>query len=399
MISFHVPASHVPGAFRPAKFAKYLPEFGWEPVVLSAFQPPHSPVHRNVQNDSPESSQIAGTKPWMPAFRGKDRLHGLLPYWANGISWYFPALQAGLRLAARQEFDLIWATTPPPVALMVGRALKAKLGIPLVVDYRDPWSLSAYKPQSKLNDWLDLLVERRVLKQADRIVVTTPEIGEHLIRISQSQIHPAVIYNGVDLADFSSIQAVVHPGTIAHIGSIYGQRIGVAIRFFDALLTLEQENPALSTSLAVRFIGAVDKSVALSARRLNRVRVEFVESVTHLEAIQAMKETQLLLLINEPIEVTSLPSKVFEYLASARPILSLGAESGKIGILLRDFPDCVHIEPQPAQINRSLQFLLSQTAVDSGKRSTFLHQYDRKELTRQLATLFDTFSPRPVSRA
>jgi hypothetical protein len=180
IVTYHFPPSPAVGGIRPAKFAKYLPEFGWTPFVLTIRE-------ESVKNPDPKRlTELAGTRiarsaVWPNLVQLLNRLkRGLLPKWARGghtlefpnsaeqyaalkdgflvnkvsqlkkflksvfelpdqqVGWLVPAVAEGYRLLRRERFDLIYATAPQETATLVAYALSRLSGTKLLLDFRDP---------------------------------------------------------------------------------------------------------------------------------------------------------------------------------------------------------------------------------------------------------------------
>jgi hypothetical protein len=256
----------------------------------------------------------------------------------NRIGWLPWARSAGLRLCRGWRPDLIFASGPPFTALLAARSISARLRVPWIPELRDRWADDPYGIgvypdwRLKLNDWL----ERRVLNTAKGLVTVTEPWAQFYRRKYGKPL--ATIYNGYDPADFPepterTLRAPKAPLIIGYTGGIYpGKRDPTPL--FQAL---HQLGPA-GAEFRVVFCGTDPSHVFPLAERAGvRHLVEVRPSVPYQQSLAFQREADLLLLMqwNDPREQGSCPGKLFEYVASLRPIIVLGLEDGVPATIVR----------------------------------------------------------------
>jgi len=222
------------------------------------------------------------------------------------------------------------------LAYGVGRSVRRHCGIPWVADLRDPWTgIHHYDqfPATALARALDRRMEERVLREADRVVVVSPTMATQFA-VSVPRTYD-VITNGFDPDDFRA--AALPPAgdrfVIRHIGNL--SRTQIPGTLWLALRDLESEVGKL---VRVELIGNVDGTAMEAAARYGvQEQVKVLPYVDHGEAVRLMRTSHaLLLVINDVPQAASIVTgKIFEYVASGRPVVGIGLEHGDAASILR----------------------------------------------------------------
>jgi glycosyltransferase involved in cell wall biosynthesis len=397
MLSFRFPPIVVPNSFRSGKFAKYLPEFGWRPVILTAGAAPGNQLDPGLRSELPDSLVIRTTPGRIPTLRGFTFLRKWVPFLAIDNLWRHYAYREALRLIDQWQCEVIWSTAPPPGCHLLAVELKKKTGLPVVLDYRDPWTDNPHHHYpTRWHRLYSLRLEKQVQQYADKAITVSRAFAGRIESISPVSERPwsdaLIIPNGYDPIDFEEPKVSRHPFVVAHIGSIYRGRVPVALHIIESLALLENIDPALSQKLRLRFVGTIDSRIEVAVRTcLKQTRVEFVGNVTHAEAVRSMYEASLLLLVNDYVEMGSTTSKIYEYLATDRSILSIGC-SEPVRELINGLEGCQHVNgDSPHKTADAIQSLL---VVDTrsglkARRRQILDKYTRRSLTQDLAMLLN----------
>lgn len=367
LICYYFPPSGGPGVQRVLKFARYLPDFGWAPTVLTvrpgdAAYPELDPA---MQAEVPATVPVERTRAWDPyalyaRMLGKQKSETVgvgfiseedagwkerLARWIRAniflpdarVGWVPFALRRGRRLLQAGGFDVIVTSGPPQSTHLIGRGLARRFRIPWVADFRDPWTDMSYYSQLPLTTparRLDAHLEQRVLDEADVVVAVSPSLGQLLARKTVSPV--AVIQNGFDEADFEDVTPMPGEGfVLAHTGNLTGQQNPVGL--WQALRRLRGEGKI--PALRLRMVGHVDAEVlqSLHAHGLETM-LERVPYVPHAEAVRYMVGAELLMLgINRvPKAELIVTGKIFEYMAAGRPVLGVGPVPGDAAALLEE---------------------------------------------------------------
>lgn len=386
LIAYYFPPIGGSGVQRPAKFVKYLPEFGWQPYVISTDRPygdgaegrdetlladlptdlrvwrvptpQPQPVYRLAQwlgwrSVAVEAYRRGETPPPAPTSPAENRPPGrwaqlrhtlLAPlylihnppvdpalYWALGI---VPLAQ---RMIREEQIDVVLTTVPPWSALLTGALLRRLTGRPWVADFRDPWTDNefTYAP-TPLRRRVDEFLERRLLDRTDAVISVTPPWLEGLRAKTRRADKPFVLTpNGWDRDDFPELtpaRAALPPPAPAdgrivllHPGSAYQ---GETLPLLAALDRLAAAGVELER-LRFHFVGFTHPEdwAAIAASPHSRLFRLDLARVPHDQALRMMREAHVLLLLLRKGPGAS-SGKVFEYMVVGRPVLSIGAGVG-----------------------------------------------------------------------
>lgn len=333
------------GAMRPLKLCRHLPAAGWQPVVLcdARLDEPMDPrLLASLPVDSivfpwwrPGSEKAWATLREHPSLqRGVGSARARRPALAVNPEWvpfgeHLPHLRHALR-AARKALrevpcEAIVVSIDPHAGAWVGQHLARETGLPLVLDFRDPWSVCELRRPMRPPP-IRLLVdrlERRAVDQAAAIVLNTETARSHYIRhyrdLPRDRFH--CIRNFSDLEPpQESVEPVREPANLLFLGNL--RRFIEGEPLFALLAELKRRGRT-SEELRLVISGTCpDESLQLAERHGVRSWIEVREPVTSREMI-ALMERSLLLVILMNRTVQRLPAKLFEYLVSSRPILAL----------------------------------------------------------------------------
>ena len=368
------------GVQRAAKFTKYLGRFGWSPTVLTVSNPSVPVLDRSLERELPAETQIIRAPSWEPGYRLKAQAAGgdreqtkkrSLKRWLIQLAgrlastvlqpdpqvlWYPGAVREGKRRLQAERFDAVLATAPPFSAFLVGAALARFARIPLVVDYRDEWTISnRYWENKKLgavSAAVQARMEANVLRAASTVIATTRASAESLREQCQragSNAHVTWIYNGFDAEDFSGRVApaqdrsrfrLVYTGTLWNLTSVES--------LVRAVRKLSEAHPELCRKLEIVIAGRRTdvQSKYVESLREHACQVETHDYLSHGEALDLLcnADAGCLLLSDVPGAARVVPAKLFEYMASARPILAI-IPRGETWDLLNQHPQAHRFLP------------------------------------------------------
>ena len=342
IIAYHYPPLAGAGMLKIYRTSRYLPQFGWEPLVLTVKNP--EPYHRA---DNPIPAGVRVFRSWripggnllarvLRRFKIDERSL-LLP--DQHVLWIPATFIYGLYLIVRYRVDLIYVTGPPYSALIVGALLKAITHRPLVVDVRDPWSFNAARRgyPSKIHRWLDAFFEKWVLKLANSITCIYQITADGYRRLySWTGAKIAVFYDTVDLNDLPVQVKLYSIFTLTYLGSFYPpfHSLEATLQAIQMLLEQEEIDPA---RFRFNYVGPPDKT-------FDRLVAQFkITAVVNQTGYQPLKEAQLeaaksqmLLLL---LEFATINTKLFDYLATGNTILAVVPEFKELSDLLERYAD------------------------------------------------------------
>ena len=348
-VSYFFPPLGGAGVYRSLKFCKYLPEWGWATDVISAHAsneihddsllsqiPSQTRVYR-PKNDIPNYTRLSYRLSHLPLlWRLNIVLQGVLGFPDNKRTWAKLAYKTGLKIFRSGQTDLIYTTFNPYAAHQVGLWLKCKTGLPWVADYRDPWSDGPLH-MAGLPDWIvarHRRLEHRVAITADHHVFAHPQIAQAFRERHGLPLHKvSCITNGFDPEDFvgwsrpSTYRQRIH---IVHLGTFYGPYNPNPLK--RALLLAKEKYPNLAESIKLVFVGGTP----VSFEDIPGLKIEVMDRVSHHEALRQLQDADIALNVYESsVGKHNISGKLFEYLASERPILAIVPKDGATANIVR----------------------------------------------------------------
>ena len=351
------------GSLRPAGLAKYLPEFGWEAIILTARLPGSpAPEFRVIETpykdtlgfgkrllglDSEQNvmTQVAQLKKKLHIRSEKSALDFLLAAWGEITAYPDPqkgwrpfAVRAGDDFLQQEPVNALISTSSPVTSHIVAKGLKDKHGIPWVADFRDLWTQNHYYPYSPLRRAIESRLELRTLHKADALVTVSEPASAKLGTLHKGK-SIYVIGNGFDPVEVNSPCAdLADKFAITYTGNLYpGKQSPEPL--FAALRDLIAQGIMDANDVEVRFYGAEAGWIDKQAERHGlRDIVKQFGLVPRDVALNKQRESQLLLLLkwNAPKEQQAYSAKIFEYMAARRPILAIGGSNDVLSELLDD---------------------------------------------------------------
>jgi glycosyltransferase involved in cell wall biosynthesis len=419
IISYYFPPMGAGGVQRTLKFVRYLPVFGWEPIVLTVKDVLYHARDGSLLEEVEERTIIrtesldpqrlvrrwkrkTGTEPSIERrFPFLEILNRSFLPWVlvpdSKILWVPYAIREARRWIDSQEIDVVFTTSPPQSVHLAGLGLKRRTGLPWIADFRDNWRTKQYERtptpiHKRINDGM----VQRVVRAADRIITVATPITEDLIRRSgRSEAHFSTLPNGYDPADFAGIQPRSQDRfTMTYCGALdLVRNPDVFLRGVEVAL---RDRPELRKKLRIQLVGSVygiDLDGMIRHYDLNDI-VQVVGYVSHQHCIEIMMDSDLLLLIvSEKTGSDLVTGKIFEYLAAGKPILALvpGGEAEK---LILKYARGSVVPPDDAagvavQVSRAFTLWERGELKLSIPRWKGIEPYERRVQTETLAGILD----------
>jgi glycosyltransferase involved in cell wall biosynthesis len=329
---------------RTLRFAKYLPERGWKPTILTVRPAAYESKSEAAGNEIPEGLTVrrvfaADAARHFRMFGYYPRSLAVPDRW---ITWKLFAVRAALSLIREHNICAIWSTFPIASAHAIGEEVARRSGLPWLAEFRDPMWQGDYPPDPRLNTaWKRL--EERIFERASRIIVTTPSAKDlYAKRFSLfPQQNITVIQNGYDEEVFERASVGLQVGTqvkrihLLHSGAIYTSERDPT-QFFAAIAALKVAGQITNDSfhITLRATGN-DKILSEELARLNiEDIVELAPSVDYLSAIREMMSVDGLIILQAANCNAQIPAKLYEYLRARKPILALTDPGGDTAAVL-----------------------------------------------------------------
>lgn len=335
------------GVYRSLSFVRYLPNYGWRTTVVAPRGDAFWIRDESLLAKIPPECRVVRTSTWsgqgvLSATRAQRepsptrsshrfalarRAGSALLVPDTYLGWYPFALRAALHEARATKFDAVYSTSPPETSHLVGDAVRARVGLPWVADFRDPWmNLRLLDPPSAMHARLHRALEARVCAHASAVVVTT-RWHESVLREEYPRAQVARVPNGYDGDDARSVAALApgaSPMRFVHAGMLTQKRS--AVPFLEALAAFFERRPQARPDVEVEFVGAREDENERAAARLSLTdRVRFRASLAHDEVLRLERQAHVLLLIKHADSRYDglVPGKLYEYIGLARPVLAL----------------------------------------------------------------------------
>ncbi len=495
IITYYWPPSGGSGVQRWVKFAKYLPQNGWQPVIYTPENPEFSLIDRTLEDDIPEEAVILkrpilepygiyrrlsgkggavsreaagqvetvaadfpedGTATAQGGWPGvhtedetanapkkmaaspengayvspkaltatgtevnpinaqKKSLGQKISLWIRGnlfipdprCLWVRPSVKFLKKYLEEHPVDIIVSTGPPHSMHLIARRLARETGLPWVADFRDPWTRMFYfkhLPLTRMALRRNKRLEQKVLDDASAVVAVSPLVQDEFRQMTSTPV--TLITNGFDEEDFETADTemrvleeetgsenedlfnIVHTGLFAADGN--------PLELWKVLSEIAQSDGEFASRLRIRLSGKTDRQIldSISEAGLGKNLVN-LGYVSHDEAVreQCGASALILPLRREPEYRATLPGKLFEYLASRRPVIGIGQTDGAMARLLTDahagatfdWDDAGGLKKEVLRCwSLSREGRLLDNDADIGR-------YSRKRLTREMAGLFDS---------
>ncbi|MDI6867846.1 glycosyltransferase [Methanoculleus sp.] len=403
------------GGIRLYGLAKYLPEHGWKPIILTPTLPGEpDPRFRVIQ--TPYEDVIALWKKRM-RLNPKESLNeqfclskkknqpsiiDRLVYLPSEIitypdpqkGWYKHAIKAGDQLLQEVKIDAILSSSKPEICHLIARNLAEKYQIPWVADLRDLWTQNPYLNHCALRRFAEKRLELRTLGKASALVTVSKPLADDLSRLhTHNPVY--VITNGFDpeVARFDPPE-LTDKFTITYTGSLYdGKRDPSTL--FKALKNLIKDGTIDPDRVEVRFFGSQDPWLFDEIRDANLDGIVKVFGfIPREQALQRQRESHLLLLLlwNNPKEKGVYTGKVFEYLAARRPIIAVGGpEESVVKDLLNETQAGQYtssLEDLEVALSRYYSEYVRTGAVPRTEESA-IFKYSQLEMAKKFAAVLD----------
>lgn len=411
MVAHQFPPVGGSGVQRSAKFAKYLPLYGWEPVVLTRDKGKMVLRDESLLKELPEDMEIIRTPaydltvlPWVFSKVGKFIAWKILI--PDGeVLWMKKAVGTCIERIQAGDIDVLYTTSSPYSDHLFGLEVKNHYpNLFWLADFRDEWTNNPYlidKPHRLSRMKKEREMEKEVLKKADVLVTNTPVMKENFVRLNpgiglETRMH--VIPNGFDTEDFEGFrQKKIQNSqfTITYTGALYGRRKPDLV--LEAVGNLVRKGKIQKDRIRISFIGSFKHDVLDNLIKKNGLEgsVDTISYMEHGECLKNMMASDAMLLIEGggPGSEAFYTGKIFEYIQTNNPILAAIPENGAAAMLIRntrtgivcDWSDVEAIEKGFFDMFDSWE--KGECIIDPNYEE--IARYDRKTLTKDLAELFN----------
>jgi glycosyltransferase involved in cell wall biosynthesis len=419
IITYYWPPSGGVGVQRWLKFAKYLPEYGWQPVIYTPQNPDFEIKDESLLLGLAKDLEVLKQPIWEPfsAYRrllGKQAVQkqgvvgdspsllSRLAVWLRGnyfipdsrVFWVRPSANFLSRYLKNSDIDLIITTGPPHSIHLIGLELKKRTGISWLADFRDPWSRWDVLDQLKLTEKSrrsHLRLENSVLSNADVVLTVSPTLEQSLLELGAKTT--CLVTNGYDDEVLPEKNSLPEKFRISHLGLLNRGRNPEVL--WDVLDDLCSQDTEFHKVLEIYLAGTVENSVLDSIAAHSKLNDKLINAGyrTHKQImLDYQQSAMLLLLINKTSNANwILPGKMFEYIAQNKAILALGSPEGDASKVLQQagYANCLAFDDYSTIRKQVLDAYHLFKAGKARLEPTDIRKFHRKELTGALAACLD----------
>lgn len=423
IITYYWPPAGGPGVQRWLKFAKYLPDFGYQPIIYTPENPSYPLLDETLIKDVPENIEIVKTKIWEP-YQLAEKLNksnkkfkagqfdvgtnqswkSKLSIWVRGnffipdarVFWVNPSVKYLENYLKENHIDTIVTSGPPHSMHLIGLNLKKKLpNLKWIADFRDPWTEISYYKHLKLTKRSDdkhRQLESSVFKTADVTLATSYTDAENF---RKNGANAFCITNGFDENDSKKTQNQKSEisqtqFTLSYIGVL--EQLRNPENLWKSLQNLVATNSQFAKDFKLKFVGRVDDKILQKLEDSNlKNHIQNLGYLSHDKAIDEMESSTILLITNFPDASSKgiIPGKIFEYLATGKQILSFGPNDADVAKILDNTKAGQHFDYSNSEeisefIMEKYQLWKNGNLMGNTRN---IDGFSRKNLTKELAEI------------
>lgn len=388
LVNYFFPPMAGGGVPRPVKMAKYLRRLGWTVTVLTVKVPGHIDDRLSAKGDA----KVLRVREWRLGWllkmvggsvrlmrRGWERLtrrrsadptlldrgfaYEEQEIESSKIGWVVPAVRAALWAHRRRRIDVAIVSLPPAASGTVGWLLRRLRGVPYVVEYRDPWTVGAFwmgdadgRPRNDLvtraRFGLTRRLEAALLRGSSGSIIVNGEahIGRLAATFAEQTAGKPIVHirNGVDLEDVEQMPPSGTDSTLRLLHTGFFYHFYTPHHLIAALRLVQDDHPEALVGIELEFMG--DGFPEQLVHELERWGlgdlIRRTPAGSYSEALTAMHRADGLMAVLPPLDSDRdrLPTKVYEYLGTDRPILTVAHADGAAAHLLDGVPDVLVVD-------------------------------------------------------
>ncbi|MBR5836433.1 MAG: glycosyltransferase family 4 protein [Bacteroidales bacterium] len=428
IITYYWPPTGGSGVQRWVKFAKYLPSEGWQPVIYTPENPEQLAIDHTLGSEIPEDAEIIKTRIIEPYELYKKFLKSSghskeavevnpvnaqnksflqkAAMWVRGnlfrpdprCLWIKPSVRFLKKYLEEHPVDLIVSTGPPQSMHMIGWKLSRATGLPWIADFRDPWTKIFYFKHLSMTSATERWhrkMEQKVIDDATAVVAVSPLVQKEFQEMTKTPVH--LITNGFDECDFiqENTRESDEDFTVTHTGLFAAD--GNPTVLWEVLSELCSKDESFRKALKIKLIGKTDDQIIAAIKGAgledNLVNMGYLP---HNIAVEEQRKASVLILPlrKEPEYKAVLPGKLFEYMASQRPILGIGQPDGAMAMIMDQTKTGTVLDWEDKAILHDfiMECWNRHTKGELNLEKSDISRFTRRNLTRQMADLFNTLT-------
>lgn len=421
IITYYWPPSGGPGVQRWLKFAKYLPDFGWKPVIYTPENPSYPLIDETLLTEIPKGIEMVKTKIWEPyqiaEFFGKSNKKfkagqfdvgknqswkSKLSIWIRGnffipdarIFWVKPSVKFLKKYLKENNIETIVTTGPPHSLHLIGLGLKKEFpDLKWIADFRDPWTEISYYKHLKLTKSSDRKhrnLEQEVFRNADITLATSFTDAENFRKMGANAV---CITNGFDETETHQHINTSTPQTkftLSYVGVLEQLRNPEIL--WEVLEEMVSENEDFKNDFQLKIAGRFDDKILEKLESsLLKNSIQNLGYISYNKAVEEMENSSVLLITNFPQESSKgiIPGKLFEYLATGNTVISFGSKGSDVSKILEKTKAGKHFSyTEKTELKKYLSALfISWKNGTLQSNSENIEEFSRRNLTKKLAEI------------
>ena len=357
IISFVFKQTENIGAVRVRGLVKYLPEFGWNPVVLTVKIPSAISDKEMIIFETPYTDTVDIWKKslGLPLNKSlpdllnidtkkqkKTLVDKIINLWYEififpdeTINWSKSAIEKGNEIISDYSINAIISSMRPITPHIIAHELIKKKKIPWIADFRDLWTQNHFYRYSRIREFFDRRLELKTVSSANALTTVSYPLSEKLQELHKNK-RVYTITNGYDPDQLNPGVPLSKKFSITYTGRLYRGNQDPE-PFFRTLKVLINEKMIDPSVIEIHFFGDYDGWLINDIKKFHLENIiQLHGQISREESIQKQRESQVLLLFtwNDPGEKGVYTGKVFDYLAARRPILAIGLRGSVVNDLL-----------------------------------------------------------------
>jgi glycosyltransferase involved in cell wall biosynthesis len=421
IITYYWPPAGGPGVQRIIKYAKYLPDFGWQPVILTVEHPTSPARDESLLANIPNDALIYKTNTLEPfnfyrlltgrrkgenlpkdiiVKRPNEKLSEKISRLIRAnlfipdarVGWIPSLVKQGMKIIREEKPDIIFSTSPPHSLQLGAKKLAKKSKLPWIADFRDPW-IEAYWESDierfKLIQQLNRKFEKDVLESAD--MVTTVSEGFVDLFSKKAKNNYDVLYHGFDFLNQKA--RTTDKFTLVYLGNMSKYQSPTPV-----LQALQKSSKEMKKTTEFVIVGKVFDGFDELMKKFRDIKIITHDYMPYNKAMEFSRQASILLLINPVPKYGAqlIPVKMYDYIALRKPILAIGSKGGRLEELINETGSGKLFEKNDdQQIYKFIKFEFSNWQKNGNrllKDDKILDKYRAKNNVKKLAKLFEKIS-------
>jgi hypothetical protein len=402
------------GTVRLRGLAKYLPEFGWDPIILTVQTSIPTKLQTNIFETSYDDTVILWKKrigiPLNKTFKeyynlptnsqNKTLIDKIIENWYEiftypdpTINWSISAIEKGNEILKERHIDAIISSILPVTPHIIASDLLKRKKIPWLADFRDLWTQNNYFKRSRIRGFFEKRLELNTLSSASALTTVSHPLSEKLQELHKNK-KIYTITNGFDPEQINPGIPLTKKFRITYTGSLYRGRHDPE-PLFRSLKVLIDEKMIDPSVIEIHFFGYNEGWLITDVMKYHLENIVQIHGqISREESIQKQRESQVLLHLtwNDPIEKGVYTGKIFDYLAAKRPILAIGLYQSVVTDLLKQTHAGLQVSSDSEIKDSILQFYREYEENGSVKYSGMqseIERYSHREMAKKFADVLE----------